>query len=278
MKKIRNCMPTSKYQSNRHYNESEKLTEMDSRPNTITPDTTLSLINRIPAHNIIFDSPITVLLLLSALYKALIFVISHCWQAMARTKTRLRDRYTRIRRMTGTTITTTFVPTTPNIQKLRNLEKRILHNLGLIQQFNVNNANGPISSEHALLQRQKYHSIKENCDFTKRKIHYALSLSTDESTCMHAYHGIFTTLKTILLNKIIRADKIHDTALTYWYEINVPEPPPCPKPATKLPIETLAQRLGLQSDDEASPATSDSDSTPDSPMYSPTRQLLITII
>jgi hypothetical protein len=103
-------------------------------------------------------------------------------------------------------------------------------------------SNGPISSEHALFQRQKYQSIKENCDFTKRKIHYALSLLTDESTCMQAYHGIFTTLKTMLLNEIIRADKIHDTALTYWYEINIPEPPSFPKPATQLPIETLAQR------------------------------------
>jgi hypothetical protein len=67
MKKIRNCMPTSKYQNNRHYNESKKLTEIDSRPSAITFDTTLSLINRIPAHKIIFDFPITVLLLLSAL-------------------------------------------------------------------------------------------------------------------------------------------------------------------------------------------------------------------
>jgi hypothetical protein len=71
------------------------------------------------------------------------------------------------------------------------------------------------------------------------------------------------------LNEIIRADMIHDKALTYWYEINVPEPPPSfPKPATQISHETLAQRLGLPSDDEASATTSDS--TPDSPIYSPT--------
>jgi hypothetical protein len=145
------------------------MTEVDSTPNAITSDTTLSLINRIPAHKIIFDFPVAVLLLLFALYKALIFTISYLWQAiMARIKTRLRDR---IRRMHGTTITTTFVTpnTQTNILQLRNLEKRILHNLGLIQQFNLNNANSPSSSNHALLQRQKYHAIKENCNITKKR-------------------------------------------------------------------------------------------------------------
>jgi hypothetical protein len=248
---------------------STKMTEfMHFNSRAIILDNSNDLINRIPAHKIIFDFPVVVLLLFAALYKALIFTISFLWQAiMARIKTRLRDR---IRRMHGTTIKTTFITpnTQTNIIQLRNLEKKILHNLGLIQQFNLNNANGPSSSNHALLQRQKYHVIKENCNITKCKIQYALSLANKKSTCAHAYRGIFTTLQAMLLNEIIRADMIQEKALTYWYELNVPEPPPFPKPVTQIPNETLAQRLGLPSDDEASSITSGS--TPDSPMYSPT--------
>jgi hypothetical protein len=55
---------------------------------------------------------------------------------------------------------------------------------------------------------------------------------------------------------------IQDKALTYWYEMNVPEPPPFPKPTTQIPPETLAHRLGLTSDDEASSTTSDSTTSP----------------
>jgi hypothetical protein len=73
--------------------------------------------------------------------------------------------------------------------------------------------------------------------------------------------------KTMLLNEITRADMIQDKALTYWYETNVPELPPFPKPVMQIPPETLAHILGLTSDDEAS---STSDSTTASPMYSPT--------
>jgi hypothetical protein len=230
--------------------------------NAITSDSTLSLINRITAHKIIFDFPVAVLLHLLALYKVLIFMLSYLWQEMARSKTRLHDRIRHVH-----AITTTFVPTT-NILKLRNLEKKILHNLGLIQQFNLNNANGPSSSSHALFQRQKYQVIRENCDITKRKIDYAISLSNQQSTCAHAYRGIFTALRTMLLNEITRADMIQDKALTYWYEKNVPEPPTFPKPATQIPHETLAHRLGLHSDDEDTTTTSDS--TTASPTYSPT--------
>jgi hypothetical protein len=141
-------------------------------------DNSNDLINRIPAHKIIFDFPVVVLLLFTALYKALIFAISFLWQAiMARIKTRLRDR---IRRIHGTTITTTFVTPNPqtNIIQLRNLEKKILHNLGLIQQFNLNNANGPSSSNHALLQRQKYHVIQQEINLRTclpRHLHYIAS-------------------------------------------------------------------------------------------------------
>ena len=183
---------------------------------------------------------------------------------MARTKTKLRDR---IRYVHGTTITTTFVPKT-NILTLRNLEKKILRNLGMIQQFNLHNAHGPSSSSQALFQRQKYQAIRKNCDITKRKIDHAISLSNQQSTTAHAYRGIFNALRTMLLNEITRADMIQDRALTYWYEMHVPEPPPFPKPAMQIPPETLAHRLGLSSDDEASSTTTDS--TTDSPVYSPT--------
>ncbi len=52
---------------------------------------------------------------------------------------------------------------------------------------------------------------------------------------------------------VLISDMIQDRALTYWYEINVPKSPPFPKPATQIPPETLAHRLGLglSSDDEA---------------------------
>ena len=258
-RKFCKCTKHSKFLHNRNTNDMGKYSE-----NAISSECNLSLINRIPAHKIIFDFPVAVLLTLLALYKVLIFRLSYLWQEMARTKTKLRDR---IRYVHGTTITTTFVPKT-NILTLRNLEKKILRNLGIIQQFNLHNANGPSSSIQALFQRQKYQSIRENCDITKRTIDHAISLSDQQSTTAHAYRGIFKTLRTMLLNEITRADMIQDRALTYWYEMHVPEPPPFPKPATQIPPETLAHRLGLSSDDEASSTTTDS--TTDSPVYSPT--------
>jgi hypothetical protein len=253
------CKEHSKFLKDRDANERANFSK-----NAITSESNLSLINRIPAHKIIFDFPVAVLLTMLAIYKALIFMLSYLWQEMARTKTKLRDR---IRHVHGTTITTTFVPST-NILKLRYLEKKVLHNLGLIQHFNINNEHGPSSSGHALFLRQKYQAIRENCDITRRKIDHAISLSNQQSTTAHAYRGIFNALRTMLLNETTRAEIIHDKAITYWYELNVPEPPPFPKPATQIPPETLAHRLGLYSDDEASATTSDS--TNDSPMYSPT--------
>jgi hypothetical protein len=59
-------------------------------------------------------------------------------------------------------------------------------------------------AEHALFQRQKYQAIKENCDLTKRKINHALSLFNADSECTHAYRGIFTTLKTMLIKTVLR--------------------------------------------------------------------------
>ncbi len=240
-RKLCKCREHSKFLKDRKANGMEKFST-----NAITSESNLSLINRIPAHIIIFNFPVAVLLTLLAIYKVLIFMLSYLWQEMARTKTKLRDR---IRYVHGTTITTTFVPTT-NILKLRYLEKKVLHNLGLIQHFNINNENGPSSSGHALFLRQKYQAIRENCDITKRKIDHAISLSNQQSTTAHAYRGIFNALRTMLLNETTRAEIIHDKAITYWYEMNVPEPPPFPKPATQIPPETLAHRLGLISDDD----------------------------
>jgi hypothetical protein len=123
-KKSRKCTEHSKFLKDRNANGMENFST-----NAITSERNLSLINRIPAHKIIFDFPVAVLLTMLAIYKVLIFMLSYLWQEMARTKTKLRDR---IRHVHGTTITTTFVPTT-NILKLRYLEKKVLHNLGLIQ-------------------------------------------------------------------------------------------------------------------------------------------------
>jgi hypothetical protein len=166
--------------------------------------------------------------------------------------------------MQGTTITTTFKPTNlqPRITKLRAMERQILRNVGIIQQFNVSNESGPTSPKQALCQRHKYQAIKENCDLTKRTINHALSLSNANNACTQAYRGIFTTLKRMLINELHRAEAINTRANIYCHEFTIPEPPPLPKPATQIPDESLAQRLGLSSDT--------SESSYDSPMYSPT--------
>jgi hypothetical protein len=171
---------------------STKMTElMHVNSRAVILDTSNDLINRIPAHKIIFDFPVVVLLLFTALYKALIFALSCCWQAMVRTKSRLHTQDDRIRTTRGTTITTTFKPTNmqPRITKLRAMERQILRNLGIIQQFNVSNESGPTSSKQALFQRHKYQAIKENCDLTKQTINHALSLSNANEACIQAYQG-----------------------------------------------------------------------------------------
>jgi hypothetical protein len=106
---------------------------------------------------------------------------------------------------------------------------------------------------------------------TKLKVNHALALSNVESSSAQAYRCIFITLKTMLMNEITRADDINEKAINFWYEHNVPEPPLLsPPPATRIPSETLHQRLGLSS---ASESDSGSTSTPNSPMYSPTSYL-----
>ncbi len=173
------------------------------------------MINLIPAHAITFDFPIAVLLLLAALHSTtLIFVISFCWQTMVRAKKKMKTNRTRVRTVNGTTVTTRFIPSTamPQTTRLRNLEKQILDNLGTIQRFNMyNNSDGPLSTAHAFYQRQRYQitSIRENCDLTTQKVQHALSMSDDESSTAHAYHGISLTLKTMLRNEITRTETIY---------------------------------------------------------------------
>ena len=123
---------------------------------------------------------------------------------MARTKTRFSNGYTRVRTVQGTTVTTQWIPTNvqPLTTKLQNLEKEILRNLGTIQHFNLSFAARPASIEDALSQRQRYHTIRENCVLTLRKVNRALYIFDDEaSPSQQAYHAIFTTLKTLLKNE-----------------------------------------------------------------------------
>ncbi len=54
--------------------------------------TKLTLLNQLPAHAIICDFSLQVALFLSACYKTLLFLISHCWQViMARTKSKMTN-------------------------------------------------------------------------------------------------------------------------------------------------------------------------------------------
>jgi hypothetical protein len=136
---------------------------------------------------IICDFPLTVLLFEAAVYKALIFALSYCWQAMTRTKTRLKSGYTRERTVNSTTITTRFIPTNPQPRtiRLRKLEQDILRNLGIIHNFTVSNAFKPTtnisSDKQALYQRQRYQTIRENCVMATRKVNQALALSDDDA-------------------------------------------------------------------------------------------------
>ena len=115
--KIHNCtrLPQSRdfrYDIGRKY-----ISEIQSPiPHSITTHaiisgTYLPPVHQLPAHAIICDFLLHVTLFLSAIYKMLIFLISKCWQAiMVRTKTHLSSGYTRVRTVSGSTVTTTFVP------------------------------------------------------------------------------------------------------------------------------------------------------------------------
>jgi hypothetical protein len=115
--------------------------------NAITTGTNLSLINQLPAHAIICDFPLRLALFLSACYKKFIFLISHCWQIMARTKNKITNGYTRVRTVTGSTVTTHFIPPSPAMPlrgHFRQMESQILRNLIIIQEFNLANYTGPM--------------------------------------------------------------------------------------------------------------------------------------
>ena len=176
---------------------------------------------------IICDFPLHVALFLSACYKMLIFLISHCWQAMARTKTRMSNGYTRARNVSGTKVTTHFVPTDPmpRQERFQRLEHKILRNLQTIQEFNLANYTGPISPGHARAQRHRYEIIRENCEVTTNLVTRALHLSADTAVCARAFHGIFLTLKTMLANEVTRAETINLRAINYWHHHVIPDPP-----------------------------------------------------
>jgi hypothetical protein len=161
-------------------------------------------------------------LFLSACYKTLIFIISHCWQViMVRTKTRMDNGYTRVRTVSATTVTTHFIPSIamPRRERFRQMEHQILRNLHIIQEFNLANYTytGPISTDHARAQRQRYEIVRENCEVTN-KVNHALHLSEDNAVCARAFHGIFLSLKTMLNNEVTRAEAINLRAVNYWHQ------------------------------------------------------------
>jgi hypothetical protein len=201
--------------------------------------------------------------------------VSYCWQAiMARTKTRFSNGYTRVHTVRGTTVTTHWIPTNvqPLTTKLKTLEKDILRNIGIIQQFNLSFATGPATIEDALSQRQRYHTIRENCVLTLRKVNRALYLSDEEaSPSQQAYHAIFTTLKTLLKNESDRTEEINMKAIRYWIDYTVPEPPTEPPPSVRIPSESFIRRIGLHSDVSTDTTSDTNEAT--SPMYSPTSDL-----
>ena len=215
----------------------------------VTNGTNPPLLHRLPANTIICDFPLQVALFLSACYKTLIFIISHCWQAlMVRTKSKLTNGYTRVRTVNGSTVTTHFIPPTTSMtlrQRYRQLEHQILRNLNIIQAFNLANSTGPISTEHARAQRQRYDIIRENCDITSNKINHALHISEDpDSACSSAYHAIFLNLRTMLRNEVTRAEAINLRAITYWQQHTIPAPPthsPSAEFHSTLPRESLLQ-------------------------------------
>jgi hypothetical protein len=134
------------------------LTDLDPQQYRAIIPVSSTMINIIPAHKIIFDFPLAVILFVAAVYKVIIFALSYCWQVMARTKTRLKSGYIRERTVNGTTITTRFIPTNPKPRtiRLRTLEREILRNFGIIQNFTVAHASKPTSDDQALYQRQRY--------------------------------------------------------------------------------------------------------------------------
>jgi hypothetical protein len=191
---------------------------------------------------------------------------------MARTKTRLNNGYTRVRTVSGTTVTTHFVPRNamPLRERFRQMEHQILRNLIIIQEFNLVNSTGPISIDHARAQRQRYEIIRENCEITTTKVNHALQLSDNDQICSQAFHGIFITLKTMLNNEVTRAEAINLRAVKYWHQNVVPDPPKHSKLTEQRSYESAIHRRIFQHVDLTSDSSSDNDTNHDfSPRYSP---------
>ena len=192
---------------------------------------------------------------------------------MVRTKTHLSTGYTRVRTVSGSTVTTTFVPRDrmPLRERYRQLEQQILRNLHTIQEFNLVHSTGPISLDHAHVQRQRYEIIRENCELTTTKVNHALRLSDNDQISSQAFRGIFLTLKTMLQNEVTRAEAINLRAVNYWLENVVPEPPAHSKLTEQRSYDSALQRRIFQHVDLTSETSSDDDTNHDSsPRYSPT--------
>jgi hypothetical protein len=199
---------------------------------------------------------------------------------MARTKTKMTNGYTRVRTVQGSTVTTHFIPRSPSMtrrERYRQLEHQILRNLNIIQEFNLTNYTGPISTSHARAQRQRYDIIRENCEVTSNKINHALHISEDpDSACSSAFHAIFLTLRTMLRNEVTRAEAINLRAVNYWHQHTIPAPPTHPKSAEidskSVEQHTYAsalQRRIFQHVGMTSESSSDDDTNHDSsPRYS----------
>ncbi len=197
---------------------------------------------------------------------------------MVRIKSKMTNGYTRVRTVTGSTVTTHFIPPSPAIplsERFRQMEHQILRNLNIIQEFSLANYTGPISTEHARAQRQRYDIIRENCEVTSNKINHDLHISEDlDSVCSRAFHAIFLTLRTMLRNEVTRTEAINLRAVNYWHQHTTPAPLPYPRSAEfdpTLPRATsLLRRLqrSLPSDTSSGSDSETNDNT--SPMYSPT--------
>ena len=191
---------------------------------------------------------------------------------MVRTKNRMSNGYTRIRSVSGTKVTTHFVRTDPmpRRERYRQMENKILRNLHTIQEFNLANYTGPVSTEHARAQRQRYEIIRENCEVTTNLVTHALYLTEDnEAICAKAFHGIFLTLKTMLANEITRAESINLRALNYWHHHVIPDPPRHLPSTERRYDSALARRTGLSGNLSSDTSYDDETNQGSSPRYSP---------
>jgi hypothetical protein len=185
----------------------------------------------------------------------------------------MSNGYTRVRTVSGTKVTTHFVPRNgiPLRERFRQMEHQILRNLHTIQEFNLVNYTGPISTDHARAQRQRYEFIRENCEITTTKVNHALQLSDNDQIFSQAFHGIFITLKTMLENEVTRAEAINLRAVNYWHQNVVPDPPKHSMLTEQRSYESAIHRRIFQHVDLTSDFSSADDTNHDSsPRYSPT--------